>query len=166
MMRTQHGMVLISTLLVLWILTLLLLGCLQDLVLQGHLLQSFKDQDVTLARLESIADQQIQRWRAMDNQACWVHDLSANDVLQRVSVEGCRVQQARYWVDDLGLFPCILVKKHGVLLSTRQAIITVVTQTIPPHWLQIRVAMASTLNTCLHYDSFLRSEGIMSWRWV
>ena len=162
----QQGMVLLTTIIMMAIMTLLSLSLMQSTLLSMKVChQVFTNQD-ELHQLEAIAYRLAARTVASN---CLMKEVNPNEMIQIVLHEGCvlkeRGSEYTYLVDDLGVFTCLQRILGKNRYSTHHWIITVAKKNTIPVILQLRIAKPVQLLPCDGEVRRLRGP-VLSWRYL
>ncbi|RUR19289.1 type II secretion system protein [Legionella sp. km535] len=162
------------TLCTLLVISLLILTNMQHVLLYSKALnrqeyqhQNFYQMEDILMRLTEIQTQHIDK-------NCFISEKGANQVIGKlVRDDGCLVDgdtlRYRYLIEDLGEFPCLVVKKEGELRSTHHIRITLLQRSNEHNSaisvLQVRDIKAIASESC-QGEAHRVSAGISSWRYI
>lgn len=110
----QKGMVLLSTISIIVIISLLIVTCMQQNALFSKVLTRLQHQDKDFYHLEKMALHVLQA----NVETCLVKNFLTRDWLSQLSEKGCLIVESgkkyRYLIEDLGEFPCWMVNtKEG-----------------------------------------------------
>ena len=169
----QQGMILFNTMMMISVFTLLIVSQMQIICLQfksfNHVLfrhQSFQKLNVQAHRL--VAASLAEGW---PSGSCLIQESKgADELMERLKRnEGCRIvdekQQYYYFIEDLGLFPCLQITRNNIHYSTRHwrlTIMAIIRQR--PITLQLRIAMIAEPGICVDNPPISVDAGIISWR--
>ena len=168
----QQGMVLLTVLLVLGMMSLLLLSNMQSFFLYDKMTKAFETQENLLARLDNIGMEQLILWGGGGTNNCVVRNLGLNTVMDHILINGCSVGHSSdkliYLIDDLGRFACEQIMLGTQTFGVKQGVITVVTTDAQRIGLQIRMAFAVPLTAEICHSKTMRQRlaGVMSWRLI
>jgi len=168
----QKGMVLLTVLLVLGLMSMLLLANMQSLFLYDKLTQAFELKDKVIEQLEKNALEKLIRWGRGGDSDCVVRDLGPNKVMDYIMTNGCLLDgsltRLKYLISDLGV-----MSDHQITLGTRvfgvkQGLITVITTGAPTIGVQLRMAFTVPLDATIYAQKLVHPmlEGVMSWRLI
>ena len=120
MILRSSGMILLSTLSMIIIITLLLLTQMQQIVLYAKALGRQNAGYKRLEEMESITEQLINNKALLDNGDCLVEKDDANAIIRLVEKKGCKASAKHYQflIEDLGLFDCLAIKQDGRLFAS------------------------------------------------
>jgi hypothetical protein len=117
----QKGMILITTLSMIIIITLLLLTQMQQIVLYAKAIGLQNESFKRMEQMEMVAKQLMNNPHLLDNWSCIIEKDEANGILKQVKKVGCKVEgnpNYQFLVEDLGIFDCIVIKQKNRLLSS------------------------------------------------
>lgn len=167
------GFIFLMTLCTILVISLLLLTCMQHVLLYGKAINRQELQHQNFYQLEALVNQLAQTKFYDMNKECIVHGKGANNVIGSLfNNKGCQLingdSQYRYFIEDLGVFPCLIVVRDGQSYPTHHFRITVlhgadehqpVTSIV-----QVRTIKESIAVRCEREEHRV-AEGISSWRY-
>lgn len=172
MNKHDDGFVLLMTLSVISIITLLLMTSMQQVLLYHKAINRQEKEHQSFYQLEAVA-LQLSRKQDLLISTCVRNKDAPNAVIDAlVHNEGCLLTTGqiryRYFIEDLGSFPC-LVLQHGDMKQTSHHLrITLLQMTEEAHAplsvLQVRYIKSGPSSVCLGREHRV-SEGISSWRY-
>lgn len=171
---SQRGIILITTMLLLALLSMLMLAQIQLLFLYTKGLNNLRAKDRLFYQLETVA-QSLLHSDQLNKPKCLIQELGSNEALDYLKKNnGCRWQQQKqqyfYINEQLGLFSCLLAFVDQKKYSTRHWRLTVMTtQNIaqPPTdiFLQLRFVTLAPFVACDNHNVVREiNPGILSWR--
>ncbi|WP_028388700.1 hypothetical protein [Legionella fairfieldensis] len=165
-MNKQSGMVLITIILLLALLTLLVLSQMQMVFLSYKGLNQFYAKHQSFYQLEAAAF----KLASVINQACIIKETDPDDLISLLtSKQGCiwveGHEQFFYLIENLGLFPCLQTKIGETMYSTQHWRITILNAKDNPAFLQLRFARRTKLLACDKEPVPIKT-GLLSWRHV
>lgn len=166
MSRSEKGIVLLSTMLIITIMTLLVLSMMQSVLLymkasnqQIHQHQVFYEMEDAINRLDFASPN------------CVVHNQSAEQSIdQLVLNQGCtheeKPRKYSYVLNELSPTPCLQIKTQNGMQGSHHWLITIATAELPHVVLQIRVAKPAETDPCPLNRVHRIHAGVLSWRKV
>jgi|GEM_PF-1162695 len=172
MREAIKGMILLSTIGMMMVLTLFVLSLLQALFLHIKVSQRVVIKHNRLYQLESVA-RKVMLAKHVDDD-CYLTGVDPNHIVDmllqhRACVFEDNHHEYFYLFDDLGLYPCLTIQEGKILHSSHHWFITIATAeaNVSPEILQLRVAKPSRLLTCEYPDAFKQiNAGVISWRYL
>lgn len=169
-MKTEQGLVLPTTIIMLSVLALVVLSQLQAVFLVIQSLNQLQAKQQAFYQLEAAAHQLLTQAPHMPSNC----KLPAQDpqavLLSLKQHQGCQFWYAQqlywYWLEDLGLFPCLQTKVNKHSYSTQHTRLSIFTHEETPMLLQLRLAKPVKLTACENQPLNLIPAGIVSWRMV
>ncbi len=166
MNRSQRGVVLFSTLLMIAVISLLVLSLMQAVLLYMKTCNQLIHQHDVLHEMESV----IQRLD-LARSDCVVHQKTPNELIdQMVAHQGCtHTEKDRvytYIIGDLGPYPCLPIETPNGLQGSRHWLITIATASLPNTLLQVRLSMPEKTQACLRSAPHPIHAGVLSFRKV
>jgi hypothetical protein len=162
----QSGIILLSTISMILILTLLLLTHMQQIALYTKALALQAKEDRNFYQLELKAKQLL---LAKPPEKCLVISDDANGILKRLSTQGCPIQDGnlryRYLMEDLGIWNCLQIKTQNQSLASHHKRLSLIQQaeTGEISYLQMRLVLPESPLHCRGKVFFI-TPGISSWR--
>lgn len=166
------GFIFLMTLNIIFIITLLLLTCLQQVLLYSKAINSQEKEHQNFYQLEAIA-MQLAQTQGLVASSCFKNKEAPNSIIDKlVHNQGCSLTadhvSYQYFVEDLGTFPCLVSEHEGVKYATRHSRVTLLQLSdeahLPAAVLQIRYIKADNAWGCQGAEHQV-SEGISSWRY-
>lgn len=164
--QKQKGIVLLTTVLILSLLSLLILSQMQMVFLHSKALNQIVKKHRVFYELESEAKRIA--FREQEGR-CLISEQDPNEVIHLLQKkQGCsfrhKKQDYAYLVEELGVFPCLQTRYHNETYSTQHLRINIRATGRYSAFLQLRVAKLAKLENCqLDKPSFI-SLGLQSWR--
>lgn len=115
-------------------------------------------------QLEEVA---LKLVRTSHNTSCMAHSDSANGTIQRLlHNKGCLFKNYRYYIEELGTFPCLIVSIDGKKRATNHRRISIIQliDGIPHSLLQLRFIATSSETKCSTIGHSVKT-GLSSWRY-
>ncbi len=164
MNRYQVGMVLLTTMMMIGILTMLILTLMQGVLLYIKSNNQMVSNHQLFNHMEAMANK-----LNMHDKACTVHDKNPNQLLALLaSHHGCNItdgkRQYAYLLGDLGLFPCLQMEVDEALHGSRHVLVTIASMQPPKLTLQLRFALPAETPECESSVSHRIHPGVVSWR--
>ncbi len=164
MNRYQVGMVLLTTMMMIGILTMLILTLMQGVLLYIKA----NNQIVSNHRLFHQMEATVHKLNLHDP-ACTVQDKNPNELFALLAAhQGCKItdgtRQYAYLLGDLGLFPCLQMVLDEARHGSRQVLVTMASMQPPNLALQLRIALLAETAECGLSISHQIHPGVMSWR--
>lgn len=158
----QCGVVLLTTVTILALLALIMLHEWQLVFLHNRMITHLKSRTQAFDDLENLAGMLMK-----DQVNCATVNGEPDDILAQLPKTGCvrnwQGRSYRFLMEDLGLFPCLQIKKQTGSFSTR-------------HWrlslsdglqtLQLRFVVPDTPSGCVRHAPIFLDEGLVSWRYL
>jgi len=169
MLRQQQiGIVILTTIIMLSILTLLVLSLMQTVLLYIKVSNQVLIRHERFYKLEAAAHQLLLKNHQAD---CVIHYENPNKIMGlSVDGQGClfvqEKQQYQYLVDDLGLFPCLKMAYGKERQSSHHWVITILSPLPEQAMLQLRIAKPAKAVACGFSDERWINSGIISWRYL
>ncbi|QMT60683.1 type II secretion system protein [Legionella sp. PC997] len=171
MSGTNKGFILLITLLIIGVISILALTSMQHILLYYKAINKQEMLHQSFYQLEDVTLQLLHQPQAF-NQDCLVRSDSANQAIHHLlHQKGCSLMsgltQYKYYIEDLGEFPCLVAREKGRKFATHHQRVTVVPieDGSPVSLLQIRVISAGRVIPCLAKERSI-SLGVSSWRYL
>lgn len=169
MTHKASGFIFMLTLSVITIISLLLLSAMQQLMLYQRSASAQQFAHQGFYQLEDVAAQLINS--SGIDEACVKSQDKADDIIQlMLNHQGCSLVSGqshyRYFFEDLGNFPCLVLKDEGGTRATHHLRLSLLSDDDkPPKILQIRVIQKGAPSTCSRalHEVLL---GVSSWRYI
>ncbi|WP_454781135.1 type II secretion system protein [Legionella sp. WA2022007384] len=168
---TNKGFILLVTLLIIGVISLLALTSMQHVLLYYKAINKQELFHQNFYQLEDVTSQLLHQHQTF-NQDCLVHSDSANQAIHHLlHQKGCSLvsgsSQYKYFIEDLGEFPCLVVRQKGRTSATHHQRVTVVSieDGAPASLLQIRFINTGGVIPCLAKERSV-SLGVSSWRYL
>ncbi len=153
------GMVLLTTMIMLSILTLLVLSLMQGVFLYVKSTRQIVQNHALFYQLEKVA-----RTLDLSRLSCVVSGQDPNQLMYLVSRhQGCGTKQYHYNVQDMGLFPCLQIFTEDKVQGSHHWLVTIANTQQPDLVLQLRFAVAASAGVC-ETGGHLIQPGVVSWR--
>ncbi len=174
MRNESHGFVFLITLATIFIISLLLLTCMHHVLLYGKAINRQEAQHQRFYQIEDTMRYLVQLKPEMIQKKCMVHGKSANQTMELLAKkQGCTLINAalqyHYLIEDLGVFPCLVVAQEQQLKATRHTRITVLQNADDLHplisILQVRTIKIIDPLPC-QKEVHKVHQGISSWRYM
>ncbi|KTD27465.1 hypothetical protein [Legionella maceachernii] len=161
----QSGIVLVTILLLITMLSLLVLTQMQGVFLDYKAINQLAEMHQVLFQLEKSA----KKWVTTPPRECVIQARDVNAVVRLLqNRQGCistqEKQQFYYLVEDLGLFPCVQTVVEKVSFSTHHWRISILSVNQHAAVLQWRVAKRAPAAACEHNEPIFIQAGLVSWR--
>ncbi|MCW8471717.1 type II secretion system protein [Fluoribacter gormanii] len=170
MSRTNKGFILLVTLLIIGVISLLILTSMQHTLLYYKAINKQEMLHQNFYQLEDVTLQLLHQHQAF-NHDCLVRSDSANQAIHHLlHQKGCSLisglTKYKYYIEDLGEFPCLVVRYKGRKSATHHQRVTVVPMEdgVPASLLQVRFISAGRVLPCLAKERTV-SLGVSSWRY-
>ncbi len=167
----NKGFILLVTLIILGVISLLILTSMQHVLLYYKAINRQEILHRNFYQLEDVALQLLHQRTAL-HQNCVVRSDSANQVMHNLlHHKGCSLVngliQYKYYIEDLGEFPCLVVHHKGRKSATRHQRITIVPieEGFPVSLLQVRFISAGRAIPCFAKEHSI-PLGVSSWRYL
>ena len=171
MSGTSKGFILLVTLLIVGVISLLVLTSMQHVLLYYKAINKQELLHQNFYQLEDVTLQLLHQHQVF-NQDCLVRSDSANQAIHHLlHQKGCALvsgsTQYKYFIEDLGEFPCLVVRHKGRKSATHHQRITVapIEDGAPASLLQIRFISAGRVIPCFAKEHSV-SLGVSSWRYL
>jgi hypothetical protein len=168
MKEPYKGFVLVLTLVLIFLITLLVMTGQHHTLAYSTAIKKQEEQQQHFYKLE---DSLLKIARAPQFKGCYEHHDAPNEVIIRLARnEGCLLKSEesdyRYMVEDLGVFPCLIVFSKEKKRSTHHLRITLVSIGLNASRavLQVRYIKPSNDFTCVGVER-IALPGINSWRY-
>jgi hypothetical protein len=166
----QQGMLMLTTILMLSIMSLLILTLLQGVLLYVKASHALVNRHQRFYQLEAV--EQVLRLsltNEIDND-CWVIDKNPNEIVHLLRLKnGCRQRildkTYQYLIEDLGEQPCLRIASAHEVRSSHHWLLTAAHTDPPLTIMQWRIAMAINLLAC-ETEVRMIPEGVISWRQI
>lgn len=164
MNRLQKGVVLLSTMLMLVVMTLLVLSMMQSVLLYMKASNQLFHQHTVFYDMEDV----INRLDVASSN-CVVNNQNPNQLIDLlVANQGCTHEENRrkytYIIGDLSLYPCFQIKTASGMRGSRHWLITIASTGLPHVVLQVRIAEPTETEPCLLTVVHPIHAGVLSWR--
>lgn len=171
-MKNRHqGFIFFMTLIVISVISLLVLTSMQHILLYYKAINRQDALHQNFYQLEEVTLQLAKSSLASIEQACVAHKDSANQSIQKlIAGKGCSLKNAnseyRYFIEDLGQFPCLLVSQKGKKHATshRRVAVVQIEEGQPASLLQIRYITVGRILKCQTQEHMI-TLGVSSWRY-
>lgn len=171
-MRKECGFILLMTLLLTGIMSALLLGASEHLLLYYKSINRQAEHEKLFYKLERIAIDISFKAIKSANSPCEVTDCGVNHSLQILQSAGCHVSKGiysyAYLIEDLGVHPCLITHVNHKKYATHHKRITVglVKENHIDSIIQLRIIVpVKEHQTCFDNQRHVFS-GISSWRYL
>lgn len=161
----QKGMVLLSTIGIIVMISLLIVTSMQQNALFSKVLARLQRQDKDFYHMEKVARHVLQA----NIETCLVKNFLTNDWLSQLRKKGCLIVESgekyRYLIEDIGVFPCWMVNtKEGNKPSHHFNVLIIRTDETPQqNYMQLRdIRAGKSLKTCSGKELVIQS-GMQSW---
>ena len=164
MKHQQGGMVLLTTIMMIVILTMLVLSLLQSVFLY------IKSSNLVMANHQVFHQMEdLANTLDLTNAACVVRDKNPNQLVDMLSAnQGCVMvegrRQYRYVLEELGLYPCLQILMDGTLYGSQHWLVTLASMQPPNMILQLRMARPAETHACELSTMPRIYSGVVSWR--
>jgi hypothetical protein len=170
MMKRCEGFIFFMTLCIMTVITLLLMTCMHHVLLYHKALNEQELQHRNFYQLEHIAAQLVTKPDFLSRKICIEFGDSANEVLRHlIHNKGCVLSLGstnyRYLIEDLGEFPCLVIKKGQQRRATRHLRISIIGGEGNDSALQLRFIKPAAVSECIGQERIVNS-GISSWRYL
>jgi hypothetical protein len=174
MMKKFNGFIFLMTLCTILVVSLLLLTVMHHVLLYGKAINRQEIQHQRFYQLEDTMLHLAQQKTNMIEKQCIVDQKNGNKVIEiLVKKEGCSLVngdiQYQYIIEDLGEFPCLVVRQNEQTNATRHTRITLLQSADEIHpvtsVLQVRNIKKITPLPC-QSEVLKVSSGISSWRYI
>jgi hypothetical protein len=170
MKKQDHGFIFLMTLIVTAIMSLLTLTSMNQIALYFKAMNKQHKIHHNFYQLEAVA---LQLVRHVDtNHNCMSSQDAANQVVEKLlHFEGCALKQKgsdyRYFIEDLGMFPCLVVPIQNLKYASYHRRISVLRmeEGIPESLIQIRFITQGARLPCFSQERVI-SVGVVSWRYL
>jgi Tfp pilus assembly protein PilX len=162
MKTTIQGMILLTTMTMIMVLTLLVLSLMQGVLL--YVKQSSQQilKHDELLQLENAA----QKIMDLRSDECVVKETNPNQLIEQLKRGACTFNDNKrvfyYLISELGDFPCIKIGKQG----THHRLITLSFTETPNVILQLRLASPAQEIICNPLEIRSIQRGVISWRYL
>lgn len=170
-MRIQRGVVLLTTLFMITILSLLVITFMNSLSLYLRADHTLERKQQLLQQLEKISVAYLSRNALFTNLACVITDDNPNasiDYLLHQS--GCVFTSQKhpyyYVIADLGEYPCQKISVDGTQYTSHHWLFTVASEGLKPSMLQLRLAVITPDRRCETKLIQFIPPGVLSWRYL
>ncbi|KTD68779.1 MULTISPECIES: hypothetical protein [Legionella] len=171
MSKKDKGFVLLVTMLIMGVIGLLIMTAMQHTLLYYKAINKQEVAHQSFYQLEDVALQLLHQHTTF-NQDCVVHTDAANQVMhQLLRNKGCSLDSDnvlyKYYLEDLGEFPCLSVWYRGQKSATHHLRLTImlIEDGVPGSILQIRFIRRGKVMPCLAKEHSV-SLGVSSWRYL
>lgn len=166
--KQESGMVLLTTIIMIVILTMLVLTLMQTVCLYIKISNQVVIRHETLYQLEAAAHQLI---RVKNDPNCMVTDEDLNQVVDwLLHKRGCSFKdnnhQYHYVIDDLGLYPCLQIVFGKQKYSSHHWLISIASEPPRQDILQLRVTEPVRAISCDVSSVHQINSGVISWRYL
>ncbi|HBI21345.1 MAG TPA: hypothetical protein DDY37_01955 [Legionella sp.] len=166
MNHLQKGVVLLSTMAMIAVMSLLVLSLMQSVLLYMKANNQLIRQHQVFYAMESLINK-----LSLTEPGCVIYSKSPNELIdQVVAHQGCthkdNQREYTYVIEDLALYPCLQIETAGVIQGSRHWLITIATTALPHVVLQVRIALPAETKPCLLTTMHQIQAGVLSWRKV
>ncbi|MBI2786291.1 MAG: type II secretion system protein [Legionella longbeachae] len=169
--KKSNGFILLLTLLIISVISLLILASMQHILLYYKVINKQEELHQNFYQLESLVLRLAYKRTISEEQACVVHEDSANQVMHTLRYQrGCALNRGlshyQYLIEDLGEFPCLVTYYRGRKRATHHQRISAVQIEggTPASFLQIRFITTGGVPNCLTKERQI-VLGMSSWRY-
>ncbi|KTC81542.1 hypothetical protein [Legionella brunensis] len=167
-MRKQKGLILLTAIMVLSLLSLLIISAMQNILLYYKGLNKMVEKNQDFYQIEFYMQQlTLKHWK--HNAQCVVVEQEHNQIISLLANRGCKLSDKNrtyfYLVEELGVFPClqsVIGKEH---YSTEHWRINLLSKK-PKAFLQLRIARLTSLAPCQKNKANYIHQGLLSWRYL
>ncbi|RUR04271.1 type II secretion system protein [Legionella sp. km772] len=171
-MRKEKGFILIFTLCIMTLVSLLALSSINNLRLYQRALTNREIEQENFYQLERIVRQLITTPKTQ-LKACTRKEKQQNTSREYwLGQGGCQVRikkrNYRYFIEDLGFYPCLMVVHKQMLYASHHYLFTVIaapTSELRSSLIQLRVIRIASPQRCSEPISYVH-PGISSWRYL
>ena len=170
-MKSQRGVVLLTTLFMITILSLLMITLLNNLFSYLHIFTILQKKQQVLQQLEKITLIYLSGNALSTNPACQIADDNPNASIDYlIHQPGCVFTSKKhsyyYVIANLGEYPCQKISINGIQYSSRHWLFTVASERLKSSMLQLRLAVITKDRHCETKQTRLIQPGILSWRYL
>ncbi|HHY0701637.1 TPA: type II secretion system protein [Legionella anisa] len=169
--RKNQGFILFITLLIIGVISLLILTSMQHVLLYYKTINKQEVLHQNFYQLEGVALRLLHQHTTL-NSDCVIRSDSANQVIHNLlEHKGCSLKsgltQYKYYIEDLGEFPCLVVRYKGRKSASHHQRVTVAPfeEGSPVSLLQIRLISSGRAIPCLATEH-VTPLGVSSWRYL
>lgn len=160
--RQQDGIVLLTTMMMLVILSLLVLSLMQSVFLYIKSSRQIIENHQLFHQMEVLANQ-------LDATACIVENKDPNQLIDLLSHDqGCLIEEKGHWyqyvIEDMGVYSCLQIMVNAAPQGSHHWLITLVSMQSPRILLQLRIARPAETTTCDVSLAHSIASGVISWR--
>lgn len=164
MNNNQRGIILLTTMMMIGILTLLVLSLMQGVFLYIKSSHQVMTNHQVFRQMEIMSTQ-----LKLTNTDCMAQDKSPNQLVDMLlAKQGCIMTdgtyQYRYVVEEVGLYPCLQLVVDGELKNSHHWLVTVASMQLPEWVVQMRIARPLGSSTCELAMARQIHSGVISWR--
>ncbi|MBA2709739.1 MAG: hypothetical protein H0U57_03995 [Tatlockia sp.] len=168
MKTKESGIILVTTVMLIALLTLMTLSQLQIFLLNSKVYNLERNKQKDFRILENAANKIVRQIDLKGQGSCVVPENLFN-IFNNLSKKGCLLtyknQQFYYLIEDLGVFPCLHSKKGKQLYSTRHYRLSLQSKKTKAI-LQLRQASLANLEDCPLKQQKDTLTGLISWRYI
>ncbi|ARG96998.1 hypothetical protein [Legionella micdadei] len=167
----QTGIVLVTVLLFITVLSLLVLTQMQLVFLDYKSINQRNEQHQAFFQFEKDAKKLAEIITSSTQHACVIPAMDANAVIRVLKTKQACIsthekQQFYYLVEDLGQFPCIQTVVDNIIYSTSHLRISMLSANQQAGILQLRIARLAQLANCECNEPILIRSRLLSWRYL
>ncbi|KTD18469.1 hypothetical protein [Legionella jordanis] len=165
----ERGIILLSTLLMLSLLSLLIISHMGNFFLFYRSLNQYILKKEMFYKLEFQAAKLAKgNWKI--GQACVLEEQDPNSMMSKVAAQGCSLGDEGsnyfYLIEQLGFFPCLQSQLSNQAVSTRHFRVNILSKKPFFAFLQLRVSRAIPVVECPSHSIQRIALGILSWRFL
>lgn len=163
----EAGIILLSTICIMAVMSLLIVTSLQQQVLYARVLGRLQAHDKDLYHLEKLGLKLL----AMKRNACLIKSVPGENVWAQMPIKGCSVEQAdrhyQYLIEDAGIFSCWMINTKDGLKASRhfRLLLRQSDEEGREHYLQLRdIQAVESLEPCEDEKQIIQG-GIHGWQY-
>ena len=164
LLSRMQGIVLLTTMMMIAILTMLVLSLMQGVFLYIKSCNQIVTNHDVIYQMEAIAGK-----LELSTSACIVRNKNVNQLVEQLAENGgCLfdegARQYKYVLADLGLYPCLQINLDETLYGSHHWLITIKTVQPPNMIVQLRFATIAKATVCELSTVHRIKPGVLSWR--
>ena len=167
----QIGVVLLTTIIMIVVITMLVLTLMHSVFLYFKISNQVVRRHEILYQLEAVAHKLAAANNELTPSDCILTETDPNQMIDMLlHNNGCSLtdtnRQYYYLLDDLGLYPCLQILLGNKVYSSHHWLISVATPPPQQTILQLRVAKPFREMACDLFEERRISNGVISWRYL
>lgn len=170
-MNRQKGMILVTTILMITLLSMLVASLLEMVLLYVKTSAAIIAKHKDFYQTEASALKIFTKQNVLKNASCQIDESNPNRVLSLLlKKKGCEFQSNgysyRYFLEDRGIYSYLCMVAGGTQWSTHHWQLSMVQDSLRTSFVQIRMALPETSEPCTLKEPTIIPLGVISWHYI